>query len=232
MKHLLLIVTFIGSSAHAFAQFTGHYDALKITGGQNTLKSEIPLAMPSIIGSTYLADDWQKAEIVLKNGMTIDDFPVKIEIEQANIEVWYNGEVKFLNIKQVDYINLTDSHSGKRNIIRKASDFTFNDTPLKGLVMVDSGARYDMVKHFYIEFLQSNYNVAMDVGSKDHRKIKRSKLYLAQGSKLILIKGSNNKIVKQLGPDRENALAVIKAHKLNLSKEADLISFIELFTFP
>jgi hypothetical protein len=228
MKHLLLIFSLIVSSAHAFAQFTGHYDALKITGGQNTLKSEIPLATPSIIGSTYLEDDWQKAEIVLKNGLVIDDFPVKVEIEQANIEIRYNGEVKFLNIKQVDYINLVESHSGKKNIIKKASDFTFNDTPLKGLVMVDSGARYNIVKHFYIEFLQSNYNVAMDVGSKDHRKIKRSKLYLAQGPKLILVKGSNKKIVEQLGQDKENALAIIKTHKLSLSREADLTAFVGL----
>jgi hypothetical protein len=226
MKYFLLFLLLV-FSGKIFAQYTTRHDALR-NNDRSSAKYEIPLASPSVVGSTYLNEDWQKAEIVLTNGLVIDDFSVKVEIEQANIEIQYNGEVKFLNIKQVDYINLIESHSGKKSVVKKASEFTFNDTRLKGLVVVDSGARYNIVKHLYIEFLQSNYNVAMDVGSKDHRKVKRSKMYLAQGPKLILIKGSNNKIVKQLGPDKENALAIAKAHKLNLSKEADLTRFIEL----
>jgi hypothetical protein len=213
---------------NAAAQFTGHTNALNVTGPQNTLKSEIPLATPSIIGSTYLDENWQKAEIVLKNGMIITDFPVKVEIEQANIEIQYDNEVKFLNIRQVDHVNLVDELNHTRRTVKKANDFTFNNVPLKGIVMIDSGELYNAIKHFYIEFLQANYNVAMDVGSKDHRKIKREKLYLAQGTRLIQIKGSNKKIVKQLGSDEEKAIALVKTHKLDLSREADLVKFVGL----
>jgi hypothetical protein len=229
MKHLLFISIFLFLSENLCAQFTGHQNALNITGPQNILRSEIPLATPSVTGSTYLNDNFQNAEIVLKDGLVIQGFPLRVEIEQANVEIQYQGEIKFLNLKNVESINLIDGQTGVKSVIQKASKFTLNNVPLKGIVMVDNnGTRYKIIKHFYIEFLSSNYNVAMDVGSKDHRKIKREKLYIAQHSKLILVKGSVKKIAGQLGADKEKALNLIREHKLRLSKETDLIEFVRL----
>ena len=66
------------------------------------------------------------------------------------------------------------------------------------------------------------------MGSKDHRKVKKEKLYISHGNKLILAKGSSKKVAKQLGSDNEKALTIIKEHKLKLSKETDLITFVSL----
>jgi hypothetical protein len=228
MKQILLLTGLLFFSEYVWAQFTGHYNALNITGSSNTLKSEIPLAEPSVVGSTYLDDDWQHAEIVLRNGNVIVDFPVRVEIEQPNIEINYKGEIKYLNLKELDCVNLIDQGTGKKKVIRKANEFIFNDVPLKGIVVVHTGKQYNAIKHYYIEFLQANYNVALDIGSKDHRKIKKERLYISQDNKLILAKGSSKKIAGQLGLDKEKALTVIKEHKLNLSKETDLITFVGL----
>jgi hypothetical protein len=99
---------------------------------------------------------------------------------------------------------------------------------LKGIAMVYPGNLCSAVRHLYIEFLPANYNVAMDVGSKDHRKVKKEKLYLTRGKELVLVKGSEKKIVSQLGIAPERALTIIKDHGLKLSREKDLIAFIEL----
>lgn len=228
MRQILLITSLLFFTERLSAQFTGHPNALNITGPAYTLKSEIPLAAPSTIGSTYLDEDWQNAEIVLKDGLVIKDFPVRVEIEQANVEIMYKGEVKYLNLKEVDVVNLIDAGTGTKRVVGKANEFIFNDVPLKGIVIIHRGERYSVVKHYYIEFLQANYNVALDVGSKDHRKVKKEKLYISQGNKLILAKGSSKKLAKRLGSDNEKALAIIKEHKLNLSKETDLITFVGL----
>jgi len=228
MKQILLIAGLFFFAKDVRAQFTGHYNALNITGSTNTLKTEIPLAEPSVVGSTYLDDDWQNAEIVLRNGNIIGDLPVRVEIEQTNIEINYKGELKYLDLKEVDCVNLTDKGTGKKRTIRKANEFIFNDIPLQGVVEVHTGKQYNAIKHYYIEFLQANYNVALDVGSKDHRKVKKERLYISHDNKLILAKGSSKKIAGQLGSDKEKALTIIKEHKLNLSKEADLVTFVGL----
>lgn len=229
MKQLLIIITTIFCSNQLLAQTTGQYNALNITGTSNTLKTEIPLALPSIIGSTYLEEVWQIAEIVLKSGNVIQGLPLKIEIEQGNVEIQYNGETKFLNLNAVDYINYNDIKTGAKSVIRSANQFTIDGTPLKGIVKVEEYVgQYKVVKHFYIEFLQANYNVAMDVGSKDHRKVKKENLYISNNNKLILVKGSSKKIAEQLGADKEKALRIIKENKLKLTNEEDLINFIRL----
>ncbi len=201
MKKSILILTILFSAGPLLAQFSGNPNTYNITGPQNILKSEIPLAEPSITGSTYLDDQWHDGGIVLKDGYRLEDLPVRIEIEHGNVEIKYRGEVKFLDLKKVDFINYAGDQSGARQVIEGADRYVFNDVPLRGIVLVHKGKRYDVIKHFYIEFLQANYNVAMDVGSKDHRKVKKEKIYIALNNRLILVKGKEKKIVSQLGAD-------------------------------
>jgi hypothetical protein len=228
MRQLFLGVVFFSTTGILQAQFAGHYNALNIAGSTNTLKSEIPLASPSVVGSTYLDEEWQGAEILLKDGNVITELPVRVEIEQGNVEIQFKGEIKFLNLDRVDSLKLVSRESGPKWVIKKADAFQVDQVPLKGIAMVYPGSPCSVVKHLYIEFLPANYNVAMDVGSRDHRKVKKEKFYLTRGTDLVLVKGSEKKIVKQLGIAPEQALTIIKDHGLRLSREKDLLAFIEL----
>lgn len=227
MRILILILLF-PFSQYTWAQFTGHTNALNITGSQNTLKSEIPLARPSVIGSTYLDEKWQTAEIILKNGYVINNVPLRVEIEEANIEIQYNGEVKYLSLRDVDSVNFVDAFTGLKYALKNADQFASIEGPRNGVVLLSTGQHYRTLKHFYIEFLRANYNVAMDVGSKDHKKVKRNKLYISYEGRLTLIRGSNKKIIEQLTSDKDKAQDIIKKYKLNLSEETDLIKFMTL----
>lgn len=228
MKEHILVLTFFLMTGNLLAQFSGSSTTHTITGPQNVFKSEIPMAQPSVKGSTYLEETWRNADIVLKDGYVIKDLPVRIEIEQPNVEVKYNGEVKYLDLKRVDFINYAGNEDNAGLVIKQAEGFTFNEEPLKGLVVIHKGQHYIAVKHFYIEFLQANYNVAMDVGSRDHRKVKREKLYIAQGNQLVLVKGNEKKTVSKLGGDKDKAISIIKEHHLNLTQEKDLYRFVDL----
>jgi hypothetical protein len=228
MEAGILFAGILLCSGSLYAQFSGHPNALNITGPQNTLKSEIPLAEPVVKGSTYLDEEWQSAEILLKNGLLIKNFPIRIEIEQSNVEIKYNGEVKYLDLEKVDFINYRNSHTTTELVIKKADEFRYHDVPLKGIVVVHKGERYVAIRQFYIEFLQANYNVAMDIGSKDHRKVKKERLYVSKDGNLILVKGSKKKFVSELGSDRENALSIIKEKKLDITQKEDLYVLVDL----
>ena len=128
----------------------------------------------------------------------------------------------------MDFINYAGNEDNAGLVIKQAEGFTFNEEPLKGLVVIHKGQHYSAVKHFYIEFLQANYNVAMDVGSRDHRKVKREKLYIAQGNQLVLVKGNEKKTVSKLGEDKDEAISIIKEHHLKLTQEKDLYRFVDL----
>lgn len=229
MKLLFISLCTIIFSNTVLAQFSGHTaNTLNITGPNSVLKSEIPLAEPSVVGSTYLNDDWQQVDIVLKNGIVSEDLLVKLEIEHGNVEILYDNQVKFLDLKHVDFLYFHEGGVKNKAVISKGGIFTFKDAALKGVALVYDDGDYSIVKNYYIEFLQSNYNVALDVGSRDHRKIKRERLFISQQGKLILVKGSSKKIASQLGPDKEKALEIIKSNKLDLTDEPQLRLFIQL----
>jgi hypothetical protein len=224
--NITLVLFLIVSSASA--QFSGHYNALNVTGSTNTLKTEIPIANPSVIGSSYLQNEWRQAQIILKGGSIVKDVPVKIELENANVEVNYNGQVKYLNLDKIDSIYFINELTQQKIVLKKADAFEYADEKLNGMALVQSNLHYGILKQYYIEILRANYNVAMDVGSKDHQKVKREKIYLMRENQLIAIKGSSKKIASQLGDDRYKALTIIKSQKLNLKDENDLARFIKL----
>lgn len=229
MKNILFVFVVLLGFEHLQAQGLGGARQQDAAGISNVFHTQIPLAEPKLIGSSYLSEEWQSAEIFLKTGEKIEGYPVKVEIEHANVEIQYKGEIKFLNLEAIDFIRCFDSNTGKYSIVKSAKQFNQNDTPLTGIVeVINDGSRYSVVKHFYIEIRMANYNVALDVGSKDHQKLKKEKLYLAQGTKLLAVKGNKNKLTEQLGDDSERAQKIIKSHKLNLSKESDLVTLVKL----
>jgi hypothetical protein len=225
---IVAAIILIGISEQARAQYAIQNNPHNITGSSSILKTEIPLAAPSVIGSTYLDDNWQNARITLRGGAVVENCPIRVEIEQANVEIKFKGEVKYLNLSKVDFINTADAN-GTPIIIRSAKQYSLEDVPLEGIVSVEHlGKEYGVIKHFYIEVLLANYNVAMDVGSKDHRIVKKERIYISQNSKLFAVKGSDKKLIAKLGLDRKRTLKLIRENNLNLSNEADLISFVKL----
>jgi hypothetical protein len=211
------------------AQFTGHYNALNIAGSQNTLKTSVPLAEPAVVGSTYVDDEWQTAELLLQNGTRIPDLSIRIEIEHGNIEIDYNGQIKYLNLKGADSLKLQSGTKHDALVVRLAAEFTTHEgTPLKGVVILYPGPKYSLAKNYYIEFRASNYNVAMDIGSREHRNLKKERLFLSRGDTLIDVSGSNKKIAGRMGSDASNVLAIAKEKKLKLSREADLKTLVSL----
>lgn len=229
MKTIIVIgVILVSVLQLTLAQYSIQGNPLNITGSSSILKSEIPIAAPSIIGSTYLDDNWQQARIVLKTGAVVENCIVRIEIEQANVEIKFKDDTKFVNLSKVDYIN-TANVNGTQSTIRSAKFYTHEDVPLEGVVSVEyMGKKYGVIKHFYIEVLQANYNVAMDVGSKDHRIVKKERVYVSKGNLLFDGRSSDKKLIKKLGLDKKETLQLIKDNKLNLSHETDLIAFVKL----
>jgi hypothetical protein len=227
-KFLLSLCLSILACGYTWAQFTGQYNALNITGSQNTLRTSIPLAEPGIVGSTYVDEKWQPAEIVLKDGKRVPDLLIRIEIEQGNVEIAYDEQVRYLNLKGVDSLKLGSGTSRNAPLVRLASGYTTSEgTPPKGIMILYPGAKYCLAKNYYIEFQPSNYNVAMDVGSRDNRKLKKEQLYLLSGDVLINVSGSNKKIASKLGSDASNVLAMAKERNLKLSREADLLTLVK-----
>jgi hypothetical protein len=223
MKYLS-VITLLTVSIVASGQYSGHFNAVNITGSNNFLRTEIPLANPQVLGSTYLIENWSSADIVVKDSLVVHDIKVRLEIEQGLIELLLNDKTKYIALKDVQSVKI---HS-QSPIVQSASLYSYKGTRLNGLVEVYKGTKYTLVKQYYIEFIKANYNVALDVGSKNHRKVKKVTFFILDGSNLILVKGSSKKVAAQFSADREKALTLLKTNNLKLSSETDVFRFVTL----
>lgn len=225
---LLTLAMCFGNSV--FAQFSGHYNALNITGTSNVLKTEIPLGEPATVGSTYLREEWEKGTIVLRDGRTAGDYPVRVQLENGIIEVMLEDKPYTLNITNISYITLQDHALRLPAKLSNARKFIYEDKSLKGVVMVHDvdGSETKLINNYFIEFVPANYNVAMDVGSKENRKVTKQKLFVQKDGALKEIRGSNKKIVGVLGYDKSKAKTVIQANDLDLTEPVDLIAFLKI----
>lgn len=229
MNAVLISLILLCFTFASHAQYSVQTNPAGVSGAHNIYRTEIPLAQPTVVGSTYLNDEWQYSQIVLKNGSIIPDCPVRIELENANAEVILKGEVKFINRNFVSYIKVPNDVGGDSSIVKLLHQYTLDGVPLSGVInLIHNGKKYAVLKHYYFEFLAANYNVAMDVGSKNHRKIRKEKLFLAKGNDLFEVKGSTKKFTEKLGDDENKAQEILKANKLKLSDAEDLTVFVKL----
>ncbi len=222
----LIVITTIVRPA-IFAQLPSQYNPLNIGGSTFVYKNEIPLVKPQTVGSTYLDEDWTLAAIVLSDGSILRGLNIRIEVEQNQVEINYDGNVRHLDLTRVERIELGDSAKSEW-ILCDARRYAVDAEPLKGIAWVHRGTTYNLVKQVYIEVLRANYNVALDVGSRADRKLQREKLYVDSGKGLVPVKGSSRRFAQRLGIDKERALLIISEHDLDLSVESDLITLVDL----
>ncbi|HYG01339.1 MAG TPA: hypothetical protein VD927_02790 [Chryseosolibacter sp.] len=225
MKQTLLLLIF--SVTICKAQFTTEFNPLTITGNASNWKTEIPLASPKTLGSSYLTESWLPGQIILRNKHRLPPLSIRIEIEQELIEVKSENSIKYVNLRDVNKVIMTGALQG-HDVVENGANYSIDGTPISGVVITDTTSSMKVVKHLYIEILPANYNVAMDVGSRDNRKMLREHLYLANGNDLISCRLSTRKILPKLGSYEQKARAILKSHRLNLSKERDLKQFLTL----
>lgn len=230
-KHwFCLIALMLCLAKPGIAQFSGQYNALNITGTSNVFKTEIPLGEPATTGSNYLSEKWETGAIVLRDGRAAGDYPVRVQIENGIVEIMLEDKPYTLNISNISHILIQDQAMNLPGKLSSARKFTFEDKSLKGVVLEHDieGSSAKLLNNYFIEFLPSNYNVALDVGSKENRKVTKHKLFVKKDGVLKEIKGSNKKIIALLGYEKTKARNVIQTNHLDLTEAIDLMTFLKM----
>lgn len=230
MKNLLIVILFF-CAQNGWAQFAGHYNALNITGTTNTYKTEIPIAQPSWVGSSYWSEAWQPATLYLKNKSIIENMPVRLEIEHGNVEVNYNGALHFLDWNKLDQVTFSDAN-GVIWLVRNAHEYKVKDKTLSGIVQVLlNDSTCGIIRNYFIKIMPATYNVAVDVGSKDNRKIQKQKTYLRNNNgDWVEAPLSVKKIMRLLNVSKADQNKIRESKNYNLQRDSDLIELLQLIS--
>ena len=102
----------------------------------------------------------------------------------------------------------------------------FNGTKFDNFCTV-YGSRARLVKQSYVELQKADYNLALDVGNKQDRFIKKSKFYLVKDDELIELTKKSVYIV--MASKAAEIREFIKKKRINFTEERDLRSVIDYY---
>jgi virulence-associated protein VagC len=228
MNKLILIIVFFLTLSRASAQYNETVNS--VIDKQFGIIRELPSRGAEVKGSVYLNDDWIPSTVYLKPGnFSVDKFeniPVKVNLKTNELEIQTRDGIRILEalqIKAFEWANSVDKH---REQFVNCNTLTTDSNGLSGFCKV-SGADVKLIRQDYLDVLKSNYNVAMDVGSKDDQIIKKFKLYLLRDNK---IKPCNKKTLYAVMADKAKEVKkFIKVNNLRITREEDARMVVDFY---
>ncbi len=177
--------------------------------------------------SIYLYDDWISADVLVHQPaggvVQVKNTPVKLDLLTSALEVQTSRGIRLLPLSKVEKFEWINPQTTIKEVFVNGRDFLFNGAKIEGYCAV-SGDLLKMVTHYSVEIIPADYNVALDVGSKEDRAIKKTRHYLLRGNELIEF---TKKSVVALMPDEGDAIKqFIRKNRVDFDEEADLQSLI------
>lgn len=194
--------------------------------------TQVPPKPPDVVGSVYLNEGWKKATLNLRKSTLgvakLVDIDMKLDLKTNTLELLTDKDIKVLGGSNVEsFAWMNDPRSTEVKYIN-CDKFSFDGTKLHGFGrVVAEGNKLSLIEHQYLEFIKADYNVALDVGSKDHKFVKRDKLYFLKDNQLI--PASKRSLQAVMVDKKQQVSRYAKEQKLSLKEERDLATLVKYY---
>lgn len=194
--------------------------------------NQMPLKPAGITGSVYLNEQWKTATLNLKSGVLsvsqLAEVLVKLDLKSNTFELLNGADIKILDGNKVESFSLVDDVHPTDEVFVNCDKFFFEGTKLIGFGrLIHKGDKLSLIQHVYVEFIQADYNVALDVGSRDHKYVKRDKLYFVKDDQMIPV---NKQSISNTMSDKGTQIKkYVKEYHVNIKQEGDLAKLVAYY---
>ncbi len=184
----------------------------------------IPLTEGKVIGDTYLDTKWKTGSIMLYDKeKLIERYPIRYDIYTNELDIKAGQQVKVIAGNKIKSFSWIDSSYTEPVYFINACDFKNEEgTQFRGFFQVLVDGPLPLLCKTDIVVRKADYNVQMNVGSKDDKILKKEKYYYLKDGKALEVPGSKKKMLALFG---EHAITIEKYIKENRSssKEDELL---------
>ena len=200
------------------------YDLSKTGVSPNNILYGIPIESGILVGDFFIDKKWNRTTILMyEKERLLEGYLTRFDIKSSNLEIKLNDGVKVLQGRRIKSLVWIDSLTNAPRYFLNAKDYSLNNIELNGLLEVLIDGSYPLFKRVTTSVKKATYNVALDVGSKDEKIIKKEAYYFSEANKLIEVK--RKKDLLEYFKSRSGDLELfISNNKLSVSKENDLLT--------
>ncbi len=137
------------------------------SGGLMETKSLPPA---TIEGNYYMQDSWQVGDVMLTDGETLQQTPLKYDLEHNIMEIYTKRGVKIIysdKINQFSWVN----RSGLTQRYVNTDRFESEEKMQSGFFEIITEGKYTLVSKNNIEYVEPNYSEIHDAGNKNGRYV-------------------------------------------------------------
>lgn len=170
---------------------------------------------PTVEGNQMLFDDWMACRLQTKSGKAIENVQINYNLVLDEVYLRLNGGLASIESDQVNGFTLLDlgvkysrENFGKPSFVK----------------VLFNGTRFKLYEYIEVMEKEPNYSVALDVGHKNYRIIKKSTLLGGENEFLDIKKKKNRKVI--FGDNYESMEDFVKSNGLKWSHVDDLITIM------
>ncbi len=199
------------------------------TGSNNSVRfADMPPKKGETQGSYYYSEEWYKANITLTDDSKIENIEVKINLQDKNLELQVEGQVKVLSFYSVKNFVLKETAGDV--YFYNVSLFSENkNKETSGFYKVLVDKKVKLMSIVYLELLPSNYNAAMDAGNNYDKYVKKEKYYVLVNQELKQISKTKSSILKTFDNKSEQVNDYAKENSLKYKNTEDLVKIVEYY---
>lgn len=191
--------------------------------GTSQVNYGIPIQMGGLIGDAYLNKTWNKSSILMYDVEKLaEGYPTRINLQEGNLEIKASNGIRVLSLEKIKSLVWIDSITQHTHYFVNAREFSVEKNELIGLLEVLVDGNVALMKHTTTYVKKADYNVALNVGSREDKIIRKTKYYFLKDNQFNPIK--NKKSLVQKFPAIE---AWLSENNFDLDNEKDLITIFE-----
>jgi hypothetical protein len=182
--------------------------------------SELPMAPPGTVGSYYMDEAWRRTVLYMADNGKLEDVDTRLNLQNNSFEIRHEQSVKVLMGTKVVSFEWTAA-DGQTEAFINARHYLLDGVPMTGFFKVLEDGNYQLLRLMKTEVLPANYNVALDVGSKDNQITKVTRYYVSKDHKLIEVTSGKKKFNRAFKETFDEDISTL-TDELNPKKQDDL----------
>jgi len=231
MKNLfilpVLILFLTPVTAQDQVQTTGQANSHIYGDGFGARVREIPYVPGETRGSYYLYDHWSPGTITMTNGEEVADIFLKYNFRKRSLEI--KTDTAYLSMDMSDTEQFTiydDDQRAFRNFVA-AQNYQIEETPLTGALEMLYQGKISLVARVAPKLIEANYKGALSGGSTSDKIVKEKEYFLVNDNQLTSLPTKKKQAIEILQGYDPQIKQFMKAEKLKLKREEDLIAIAE-----
>ncbi len=183
------------------------------------------------LGSVYWNDLWADGSVKLIGGKTVNDMPLKYDLQANGLEIKVKNDIKVLPGDMIEEFIISYVHEGEEAIrhhfIRLDLFFDKDIIDHRFYELLQEGGKLNLLRKTELETLQPNYVTALDAGSVKAKILKKEKLMVFDGARLIVLPRGKKKKLKILENYKAGISGFYEESGLKHQKMEDLVRMIQ-----